>query len=128
MSAPIALWPSGAVDDDELLRRMETFSAIAVWTVPLVFAGGIWVATQLTGSFSSIFETGYGRILVLKFLLACGALAIGGANKFWVTGKLRDNPGAGRRVLRRTLMVDSLLFAGIVIAIASATSLTGPGG
>jgi len=127
VTAPITLWPSQDVDDEELLRRMERFSAIAVWSVPLIFVGGVWLGTQLTGSFSAFLTTGYGRLLVLKLMLACGAFAIGGANKYWVTGKLRDNPAAGRRLLRRTLMVDSLLFACIVIAIASATSLTGPG-
>jgi putative copper export protein len=127
VSAPAALWPSQDVDDDEILRRMERFSAIAVWSVPLIFAGGVWLGIQLTGSFSAFVTTGYGRLLVLKLVFACGALAIGGANKLWVTGKLRDNPAIGRKLLRRTLMVDSLLFAGIVIAIASATSLTGPG-
>ena len=127
VTAPITLWPSQDVDNEELLRRMDRFSAIAVWSVPLIFAVGVWLGVQLTGSYNAFFTTGYGRLLLLKLVLACGALAIGGANKYWVTGKLRDNPAAGRRLLRRTLMVDGLLFAGIVIAIGSATSLTGPG-
>ena len=126
VSAPIALWPSQNIDDDVLLHRMERFSAIAIWGVPLVFAGGVWLGALLTGSFSGMAMTGYGRLLILKLVLACAALTLGGANKYWVTQKLRANPTAGRRLLRRILIVDGIIFSGIVLIIVLATTITGP--
>ncbi|MEK9586260.1 MAG: CopD family protein [Halieaceae bacterium] len=127
VTAPVTLWPSSDVNHNEIVYRMERFSAIAIRTVPLMFAGGLWLGVQLTGSIYAFIASGYGLLLMTKLLLACGALAIGVANKFWIAKILQNKQMGGRVFLQRALTVDSVLFAGIVIAIASATSVTGPG-
>ena len=62
----------------------------------------------------------------LGWTLAVLALGIGAANKVFVTQKLKAEPEVGRRWLRYALMCDVALFTGILLAISSATTLTGP--
>lgn len=127
VTAPIVLWPIKPMSDTVLLQRMKRFSTVAVWTIPILIGGGVWLSFQLGGSVTTLIETDYGRLLAIKLGLVLIALSAGAANKFWVTAQISKDAAAGRRLLHRTLTVDYLLFGGIVIAIASATSLTGPG-
>lgn len=127
VTAPIVLWPVKTLSDTDLLRRMKRFSAVAIWSIPILLAGGVWLSFQLGGSVATLVKTDYGRLLATKLGLALVALGVGAANKFWVTDQMNRDAAAGRRLLRLTLTVDYLLFTGIIIAIASATSLTGPG-
>lgn len=128
VTAPFVLWPRKNVSDTILLSRMRRFSTVAVWCVPLLFASGLWLAWRLSGSFEAMMNQSYGRLLLLKLILACGALALGTFNKLTVTKRLQTQAVTGRTLLQRTLLLDSGLFAGIVFAIAAATTLTGPGG
>lgn len=127
VTAPFVLWPWETVSDTILLSRMKRFSTIAVWCVPVLFASGLWLAWRLSGSFEALMTENYGRLLLLKLLLACGALAFGAFNKLRVTKHLQMQGRTGRTLLRRTLMLDACLFAGVIFAIAAATTLTGPG-
>ena len=127
VTAPVVLWPSRSVSDTELLRRLETFSAIAVWGVPLLFISGLWSALHLTGSLGAFMNTAYGLMLLFKILLASMALVIGAANKFWVTRKLRNEPEVGRAVLQKMLIFESVIFSCVICVIALATTVTGPG-
>lgn len=127
VTAPIVLWPVKTMSDTDLLQCMKRFSAVAIWSIPTLIAGGVWLSLQIGGSVSTLVESDYGRLLAIKFGLALVALGVGAVNKFWVTLQINKDPAAGRRLLHQTLTVDCLLFIGIIIAIASATSLTGPG-
>lgn len=126
-TAPLVLWPHDNVSDDELRLRVQRFSQIAVWCVPLLFAAGFWLAWRLSGSLETLIGQTYGRLLLAKLLLASVALALGAFNKFRVAKRLEEDAARGRVLLRRTLGLETVIFAGIVLAIAAATSLTGPG-
>lgn len=127
VTAPFVLWPRGELPDNLVLHRMRKFSQIAAWSVPVLFASGIWLALRLSGSFGALVSETYGRLLLMKLLLACGALALGALNKFRVTEYLEKKSEHGRMFLRRTLIMDCVLFAGGILMIAAATTLTGPG-
>ena len=127
VTAPCVLWPRETVSETILLSRMRRFSTVAVWCVPVLFASGLWLAWRLSGSFEAMMNQSYGQLLLLKLLLACGALALGAFNKLRITKHLQTQGGTGRTLLRRTLMLDACLFAGVIFAIAAATTLTGPG-
>ena len=128
VTAPFVLWPGEDSSDDVLLRRMQRFSRIALWGVPVLFMSGLWLVWRLTGSFEAFINETYGRLLLVKLLLASGALALGAYNKLRVTEHLQKRAETGRALLKPTLMLDGVLFAGIVLAIAAATTLTGPSG
>lgn len=124
--APFVLWPGRSVAHPDLVQRMESFSTWALWLVPVLFVTGVSLAFYLTGSAGKLVGSFYGRLLILKLVLALMALGIGAANKALVTRKLKAAPETGRIWLRGALICDAVLFIGILLAIASATTLTGP--
>ena len=126
ITAPLVLWPRTAISDDVLHMRLQRFSRIALWCVPVLFASGLWLAWRLAGSVETLTSQAYGQLLLLKLVLASAALGLGAFNRFRVTGQVTAQAARARALLRRTLILDSLLFAGIVLAIAAATTLTGP--
>ena len=127
IAAPITLWPKATQEVDVTLGNMERFSLIALWCVPLLFVSGGWLLVRLTGSPGALFSTPYGQTLLLKLVLASAALAIGAWNKFRVTKLVRAAPTIGVIRLKRSLGADIFLFVAILLSIAAATTLTGPG-
>lgn len=126
--APFTLWPIRGEDTRKVYARTERFSSLALWCVPFLFVSGVWLALRLSGPPSVILTTPYGQLLLIKLLLASLALGIGAWNKLRVTRLLMTEPDKGIRSLKQTLGVDIGLFAGVLIAIAAATTLTGPDG
>lgn len=125
--APFTLWPHASLDADLVHARMERFSKIALWCVPLLFVSGIWLALRLAGSLEAILSSSYGQLLLAKLLLATLALAIGAWNKLRITHLLKNDAPSGVASLKRSLGADILVFAGILLLISAATTLTGPG-
>lgn len=125
VTAPFTLWPQTATPNDALALRMQRFSHVAVWCVPVLFASGLWLAWRLTGSFEALLTEPYGQLLTAKFLLATCALGLGAINKAWMTGRLQEQAPKARANLRWILTLDGLLFTGVIVAIAAATTLTG---
>jgi putative copper export protein len=125
--APFMLWPRASLDAGLVHARMERFSRIALWCVPLLFVSGIWLALRLAGPPEAILSSSYGQLLLAKLLLATLALAIGAWNKLRITQLLRDDAPSGVASLKRSLGADILVFAGILLLITAATTLTGPG-
>lgn len=125
--APFTLWPRANLNIDLVHVRMERFSAIALWSVPLLFVSGVWLMLRLSGPPSVLLVSTYGQLLLAKLLLASLALAIGAWNKMRVTRLLSENAKAGVASLKRSLGADMVLFTGVLLLIAAATTLTGPG-
>ncbi|MGJ8560317.1 MAG: copper resistance D family protein [Litorimonas sp.] len=124
--APVSLWPRAGIDNRQLAWRMDRFSQLAIWAVPLMFALGLWLSVQISGSISSVFGTSYGRLLLLKLFVAALALTIGALNKIYLTRALRAGHRRARTMLRYALFTDLLLFTIAVFAVAAATTLFGP--
>ena len=124
--APHSLYPSSNTPDEDLHRRLVRFSRYAGLLVPLMFAMGFWLAWTLAGGLQPLFGSLYGGLLLVKLAAAVLALALGAVNQRFLTRMLLAQPERGRRWLRRTLLVDAVLFAVAIIAISAATTLTGP--
>ena len=126
VAAVWVLWPSDRLASAVLRSRVERFGAIALFAVPPLMAGGVFLGLQLGGGLSGLTGSLYGATLAAKALVAGAALAVGAGNKWRVTPLLRSDPGRGRQHLRRALLVDAFLFSGALVAIALATTLYGP--
>lgn len=122
-SAPLLLWPR---DDGENLSTFQAYSLLAVWTVPIVFAAGAYLALRIAGDPGALVETGYGRLLLLKLAVATAALGLGAINKTMITQRLRASPARGRRAMQVTLFIEAILFAAAICLIAWATTIQGP--
>ena len=126
LTAPITLYPRVDTSDTVLLKRVERFSHVAIWLVPLLFVSGIWLLWTISGSLKAVFTQVYGQTLLIKLLFATGLLALGAYNKLKVTDHLAENPDSGRIALGKTLKAEAALFAGVVILITLATTVFAP--
>lgn len=127
VTAPFTMWPQTVRPNDVLVLRMQRFSRVAVCCVPVLFVSGLWLAWRLAGSFEALVTEPYGQLLIVKLLLATCALGLGAVNKVWMTGQLQEQAPNARAILRWILALDGLLFTGVILAIAAATTLTGAG-
>lgn len=111
--------PSGA----ELLHR---FGAVATYVVGALIVAGFALAWLLSGSFAALFGTAYGLGLLLKVLVVAALLAIAALNKWRLVPSLRvDRPGAVR-ALHRTISIEMVAIAFVLLATATLTSVTTP--
>lgn len=125
-AAPWTLWPRAAEAGDVTLHRTRTFSRIAVFIVPVIFISGVWLLWRIGGGVDGVISSLYGRLLLGKLALGAAILGLGALNMTVVTKKLAAAPASGRKALRATLRIDAVLFLGVLLLIASATTFTGP--
>ncbi len=126
LAAPITLWPTPSLTDEELRVRLRRFSAIAVYAIPLLFGLGLYLAWQLAGSTQAVLATEYGRLLLAKLGIATVALVVGAANKVVVTRTLTQDSIRGRKMLQATLTLDIVLFVAALMIVGYVTTFTGP--
>lgn len=127
VAAPLTVAPNPAVADEVLVGRLKRFSAVAVVAIPLLFVAGIWLAFVLAGGIEGLLRTAYGQLLLVKLAVATGAVGMGALNRRIVTAMVLNDPPTGRLWLRRTLAVETVLFAVAILAVSAATTLTGAG-
>ena len=126
VAAPLTLFPRSSLAPEALHKRLERFSAIAIAAVPLLIVLGIWLAWSIAGGVEALYSTPYGRLLLFKLGAAVAAFTLGAINQRVLTERVRRDPGTGRALLGRSLLVEALLFAAIVLAIAAATTVAPP--
>jgi putative copper export protein len=140
-----ALWPlwlmltyeaDGAAE--AVLRR---FSQVAIWLVPVLALAGIGMAFLLIDSWST-FRRGYGLILIAKATVFALLLILAALNRWRFTPALVAEPAPGaaataaatataaaaaaRGALRRSIITEYLLIAGVLAMTAVLTSLYSP--
>ena len=126
VAAPLTLWPAGDVQDEELHRRLQRFSTIAVGAVPMLVVIGVWLAYLLAGGLAGLTGSAYGALLLVKLAAAVAALGLGAFNKQIVTRVVAVDAARGRKLLARTLAGEAALFSVAVLAVSAATTFVGP--
>ena len=102
----------------EATRAMVgAFSPVALGSVGLLVASGVYAGWRLVGSFEALFNTRYGAALLVKVALLIGMLTLGAINWRWL-GPASGSP-AGMVRLRRAAMGE-LLFAVAVLLVTAA--------
>ena len=127
IAAPITLYPKGGLNPLKLKNRVSHFSQIAVWIVPLLFVSGLWLLWTISGSIQNVVSENYGRLLLLKLVLASALLTLGAFNKLYITRELQTHPVRAQAKLKKTLKLEAILFMAILISIATVTTVIGPG-
>jgi copper transport protein len=110
------------------------FSRVALGAVLVIVATGALQTIQHLPTLSSLWDTGYGRSILVKVGLLGLALVLGAINLLVTTPRLaaagaRDDPalgGGGARLLRRTVSGEVFLVASTVFAAGVLTSLPPP--
>ena len=115
--------------DDDLTRcgaLAARFGSIAAWLVTALLAAGAALLWNLLDSASNLWTSDYGRMVLVKILLVSALLGCAALNKWrLVPGLLHDAPLAAAK-LQRSIIVEMLLAAGILLVTAAFTTLLGP--
>jgi copper transport protein len=130
----LVLWSAtpAVVRRDALARVVPRFSKVAFTSVMLLIVTGVVAAILHLPTLSSLWQTGYGKaILVKSALLACTML-IAAVNLFVTrprlaaTGIRDDLVTAAPALLRRLVSAEVVLVAGTILAASVLTSLPPP--
>ena len=114
-----ALTPAGA-------DILHYFGNIAAFGVATLIIAGTSLAWLLSGSVTALFGTAYGIGLLLKVAIVAVFLGLAAFNKVRLVPALRaEKPGA-THALRRSILLEILAVALILLATATITSVTTP--
>jgi copper transport protein len=108
-----------------LAAVLVRFSPIALACVAALLITGVTQALIDMGGLSHLFDTPFGRAVVIKFVLLMALIALGAVNRRRVVPSLRrlaadgDAPGGSGRLLRRTLRAEVVLLV-VVLGVTSA--------
>jgi putative copper export protein len=120
-----ALWPLWLMLRHETPEAAEAvlrrFSQIAIWLVPCIALAGLGMGFLLIDSWST-FKRGYGLILIAKATVFALLLGLAALNRRRFTPALVTARGA----LRRSIVTEYLLIAGVLAMTAALTSLYSP--
>jgi copper transport protein len=122
--AAASVWLGGLLALGLALRRpgdhaliMRRFSNIALISVAVLAVTGVVRALTELHSVSQLWTTGYGRALVVKTALLAALVGLGWVNRYRLVPRLRE------AALRRNIVAELFLFAGLIAAVAVLTDL-----
>jgi copper transport protein len=112
----LVVWP---VAPEVRGRAFLRFSRLATGLVALLLAAGIYLSVLRLPRFGDLWDTGYGRVLLVKLGLVALALAWGGVHRFLVRPAL-ERPGSAGLVARlpRSLAAESAVGIAILLLAA----------
>jgi copper transport protein len=123
--AAASVWLGGVLALGLALRRADAvpgtlvrrFSNIAVVSVAVLGITGVVRALAELHSVSQLWTTGYGRALIVKTALLAALVGLGWMNRYRLIPRLRLD------ALRRNVVAELVLFAGLIVAVAVLTDL-----
>ncbi|HEV7259174.1 MAG TPA: CopD family protein [Bosea sp. (in: a-proteobacteria)] len=93
---------------------LERFSRRILWiVVPLLTSGAVLAVVQVETP-AALLTTAYGRVLLVKFALVAGLLALAAWNRYRLTGRALRRQGAALGQLRRVIAAEVLLMLAIL--------------
>lgn len=104
---------------------VRRYAELALPTVLVVLATGVLTALSELRSVSAVFDTGYGRTLLVKSGLVAGALCLALTSRLFA---LRRNPGIDVPLLRRLTPFELGLVAVVLAAAGLLVNLAPPRG
>jgi len=114
LALALVVWPLAPA-----LRRTAFlgFSRIAVVLVGVLVLAGAYLAIVRLPDVADLWETSYGRLLLLKIAIVCVALAWGGIHHAFVRPRLErgETPGAG---VGRSLLGESAVAMAVLLVAA----------
>ncbi|MFH7324082.1 copper resistance protein CopC [Aeromicrobium sp. JJY06] len=111
----------------ERAATLSRFSAVAGVSVVGLVAAGIVLYWRVADSFSALWETGYGRSVMIKALLLVPVVAVAAWNRRFVVRRVSGRDAeAGARVLRRTVAFEAVVIAGVLLATGVLVGQTPP--
>ncbi|WP_405804389.1 copper resistance protein CopC [Streptomyces sp. NBC_00210] len=130
----ISLWIGGLVllltgvlprrRPDELAAVVHRYSTLAGVSVTAVAAAGVVLSWQVLRSFGALFDTSYGRLLLVKVALLATVLLVAQRSRSWVRTRLDIAVLLrGDRTTVRPFVYSVAAETGLVLAVLAAASL-----
>jgi copper transport protein len=117
---PAAKTMEGPARNRALVEVVGAFSAVALAAVVALAISGVVQAAALMGSPADLWESGYGRLVLVKTFLLLALAAIGALHRRRSLPALRaDAGGNAGRGMRDLLLAD----AGLLVAVFAATAI-----
>lgn len=123
----LALDPGSGLRISGRARLVVRFSTAAAVSVVALVAAGLVLYWRIGHSVSGLWETGYGRALLVKSALVVPVVAMAAWNRRRLVPRLAGGGGerAGTR-LRAVVRAEALVLAAVVVATGVLVSLTPP--
>lgn len=115
-----------AVGQPEGARLLHRFGNVASLTVALLVVVGLIFAWLMTGAFSNLLSTAYGKTLLAKLGVVSGLMALAALNKWRFVPALASGTPAAVPHLRRSIQIEAIAVLLILMATATLTSITTP--
>ena len=121
------LTPAGA---EVWARLWPRFSIVALVAVGCVLVSGAWLSWKHLGSPSELFDTSFGRVLLLKVSLVAVMIAVAAINEFLLMPRIARARAAGAagsvfrlavRVFPRLVALEALLALGVLFVLSFMT-------
>lgn len=115
--------------DGALALLAAEFGRLALVLVAMLVIAGLCYAALLLGSFTALFDTAYGQVLLVKIGLVSGMLVLAAVNRFRLVPALHEDVTMAAPRLRRSIEMEMGL-AGLILLASSllTTSVTLPMG
>lgn len=107
-------------------RLLHRFGNVASLTVALLVVVGLIFAWLMTGLFSNLLSTAYGKTLLAKLGVVSGLMALAALNKWRFVPALASGTPAAVPHLRRSIQIEAIAVLLILLATATLTSITTP--
>lgn len=111
--------------EDVIRRLVERYSPLALTGAGTAVAAGLVLSLSYVASWHALFDSSYGRALLIKVALLGGVLVLGYHNWRRVRPALGAEPGAAR--LRRSASVELLIGTLLLAVTAVLVALPAPG-
>jgi copper resistance protein D len=112
----VSLGRAGSVDEARIMARR--YSVMAIWSVALLVAAGIYMAWFYVASWQGLYGTSYGVLLLAKIYLLVVVLVMGAGN-WTMVQRLNTDPQPLLTRLRRFAEAEVGLGFTIILAAAS---------
>ena len=96
------------------LDVLTRFSRIIPFAVAALLASGLLLAIVQLERVDALWTTNYGRVLAIKLVLVALLLAIALWNRVYLTPRIGKGRADSRRQMRRTIVAELVLVAGIL--------------
>jgi copper transport protein len=118
----VAAWPRGAISNDTLTRRdaLRDFSAAALVLAPLGVTAGILNSALVLPTLDSLWESDYGRILIVKLLVLVPVVLLAARHRLWLRRHaVRIGTGLQASVRAEVAIAALVVLCGVILALSA---------
>jgi copper resistance protein D len=112
--------------DTRVALLASRFGKLALGVVLLLVAAGAAVLWTLIGDAAQFWSSDYGRLMALKLLMVAALLSIAAVNKLYLTSKLLSGDARAVIQFRRSVTIEMVIGALILLITATFTTVAGP--